>query len=188
MILGHFRLNPIEVNCFVFACPETREAILIDCGEWDTRIADFVRDNALNLSTIFVTHDHYDHTAGIPEAAAHFGAPVVSGVAQIEGRDVDRHVGPGDVIEVGHMQGRLADTSGHTPIGLSLIFEGTVFTGDALFAGSVGGTSNEDDYNLHLDNIRRDLFPLPADTLCHTGHGPSTTIGIEREFNPFFVS
>lgn len=187
MILGHFRLNPIEVNSFVFACPETREAVLVDCGEWDTRIADFVRDNDLKLATIFVTHGHYDHVDGIPAAAEHFNAPVVGGIDNAGGHAVDHLVGPGDELQVGNMRARLADTSGHTPIGLSLIFDGTVFSGDALFAGSVGGTKNEDDYHRQLENIRRELFPLPGNTQVHTGHGPSTTIAIEHEHNPFFV-
>jgi hydroxyacylglutathione hydrolase len=187
MILGHFRLNPIEVNSFVFGCPETGEAALVDCGEWDTRIAEFARDNELRVSTVFVTHGHYDHVDGIAKAAAHFGAQVVGGIPKAGTRVVDRVVGSGDELEVGSMRARIVDTSGHTPVGLSLIFEGTVFSGDALFAGSVGGTSNDEDYQRQLENIRRELFPLPGDYVVHTGHGPSTTIAIERTFNPFFV-
>ena len=72
MILGHFRLNPIEVNAFIFGCPETKEAVLVDVGEWDPRLPQFVEDMGLALTTIFITHDHYDHVAGLPEAAEHF--------------------------------------------------------------------------------------------------------------------
>jgi len=187
MILGHFRLNPIEVNAFIFGCPETKEAVLVDVGEWDTRLAEFVESEGLKLTTIFITHDHGDHVDGLPEAAAHFGATVIAGTEKPGGYAVDRVVGHGDEITVGNMTGKVVDTCGHTPVGLSLIFPGTVFSGDALFSGSVGGTNSPESYELQLENIRKNLFNLPAEYEVHVGHGPSTTIGIEREFNPFFV-
>jgi len=187
MILGHFRLNPIEVNAFIFGCPETKEAVLVDAGEWDQRLPQFVEDSGLSLTTIFITHDHGDHVEALPEAAKHFGATVISGTERPGGYQVDRVVGHGDEITVGNMSGRVVDTAGHTLVGLSLIFPGTVFSGDALFAGSVGGTSTPENYERQLDNIRKNLFTLPGDYEVHVGHGPSTTIGIERDHNPFFV-
>lgn len=189
MILGHFRLDVIEVNAFIFGCAKTREAVLVDVGEFDPRLPEFVEANRLKLTTIFLTHDHYDHVRGVPEARARFNATVMSGTEKPGGHETDTVVKPGDTIEVGAMTARVVDTSGHTPVGLSLIFENqkTVFSGDALFAGSVGGTSNKDDYEQQLANIRENLFCLPDDFEVHTGHGPSTTIGIERRFNPFFV-
>ena len=187
MILGHFRLNPIEVNAFIFGCPETKEAVLVDVGEWDPRLPQFVEDMGLKLTTIFITHDHSDHVAGLPEAAEHFGATVISGTERPGGYKVDQVVGHGDEVIVGKMTAKTVDTSGHTPVALSLIFPGTVFSGDALFAGSVGGTSSPETYEQQLENIRKNLFTLPGEYEVHTGHGPSTTIGIEREFNPFFV-
>lgn len=187
MILGHFRLNPIEVNAFIFGCPETKEAVLVDVGEWDTRLPEFVEAEGLKLSTIFITHDHHDHVGGLAEAAEHFGAKVISGTDQPGGYTVDRVVGQGDEITVGNMTGKVVDTSGHTPVGLSLIFPGTVFSGDALFAGSVGGTNSPENYEQQIENIRKNLFTLPGEYEVHVGHGPSTTIGIEREYNPFFV-
>ncbi len=187
MILGHFRLNPIEVNAFIFGCPDTKEAMLVDVGEWDPRLPQFVEDMDLKLTTIFITHDHADHVAGLPEAAKHFGATVISGTEEPGGYKVDRVVGHGDEVTVGKMTAKTVDTSGHTPVALSLIFPGTVFSGDALFAGSVGGTSSPETYEQQLENIRKNLFTLPGEYEVHTGHGPSTTIGIEREFNPFFV-
>lgn len=187
MIFGHFRLNPIEVNAFIFACPDTKEAVLVDVGEWDPRLPQFVEDMGLTLSTIFITHDHGDHVDGLPEAAKHFGATVISGTERPGGYKVDRVVGHGDEISVGKMTAKTVDTSGHTPVALSLIFPGTVFSGDALFAGSVGGTKSPEAYEQQLENIRKNLFTLPGEYEVHTGHGPSTTIGVEREYNPFFV-
>ncbi len=187
MTFGHFRLSVIEVNAFVLSCAETNEAVLVDCGEFDPRIPEFVEHHGLHLTTIFITHDHYDHVQGLRDAATHFGAMVVAGTESPGGYRADRIVKPGDTVQIGTLTGRVVDTSGHTPVGLSLIFPGRVFTGDALFAGSVGGTSNPEDYDRQLANIRNNLFPLPDDTLVHCGHGPSSTIGIEKRYNPFFV-
>lgn len=187
MIFAHFRLNVIEVNSFILGCPETREAVLVDCGEFDPRLAEFVEQHDLSLTAIFITHDHYDHVQGLRDAATHFGAMVYAGTARPGGYEADRVVGPGDVLQVGAMTGRIVDTSGHTPVGLSLIFSDRVFTGDALFAGSVGGTSNPEDHARQIELIRANLFTLPDDTLVHGGHGPSSTIGIEKRYNPFFV-
>lgn len=189
MIFGHFLLNIIEVNAFIFGCAQTREAVLVDVGDCDPRLAEFVDKNRLKLTTIFITHDHYDHVQGLADARKTFGATVISGVADPGGHEADIVVQHGDSIELGAMAGRVVDTSGHTPVGLSLIFDDqkTVFSGDALFAGSVGGTSARDDYDRQIENIRNNLFSLPDDFEVHTGHGPSTTIGIERRYNPFFV-
>jgi glyoxylase-like metal-dependent hydrolase (beta-lactamase superfamily II) len=184
---AHLRLNVVEVNSFVYACPKTREAVLVDCGEFDPRIREFVEQNQLGLKTIFITHDHYDHVQGLRDAATHFGARVVAGTSSPGSYTADRVVAHGDTVQVGALTGRVVDTSGHTPVGLSLIFPGRVFTGDALFAGSVGGTSNPEDYERQIANIRKNLFTLPDDTLVHGGHGPSSTIGIEKRYNPFFV-
>ena len=74
-----------------------------------------------------------------------------------------------------------------SPVGLSLIFDELVFTGDALFAGSVGGTTLEEDRLRQLENIRKNLFTLPDELIVCPGHGPCSTIGIERRYNPFFV-
>jgi glyoxylase-like metal-dependent hydrolase (beta-lactamase superfamily II) len=180
-------LNVIEVNAFIFACGETREAVLVDCGEFDPRLPEFVEKNGLELTVIFITHDHYDHMQGVREAARHFGAMVYAGTESPGGYRVDRVLAPGDTVQIGALTGRVADTSGHSPVGLSLIFPDRVFTGDALFAGSVGGTSTPEDYERQLANIRRELFSLPDDTLVHCGHGPSSTIGVEKRYNPFFV-
>jgi glyoxylase-like metal-dependent hydrolase (beta-lactamase superfamily II) len=187
MILGHFRLNPIEVNAFIYGCPRTREALLVDCGDFDPRLPEFVEAQGLRLTTIFITHEHWDHVQALPAAAKYFGAQVVSAIADPAGVAGVRVMTPGETVDVGDLTGRVVDTSGHTATGLSLIFPELVFSGDALFAGSVGGTTTPEDHARQLDNIRRNLFTLPDDTIVCPGHGPCSTIGIERRFNPFFV-
>ena len=186
MIVKHFLLNVHEVNSFIAADSETRDAMLIDAGDYDERIAEYLFDKGLNLKKIFITHDHYDHTEGIAEYMNQFHPELISGTSPIGGCDA-RIVKHGDQIQLGRLTGKIYSTPGHTPVGLSLALLGHVFTGDALFAGSVGGTSNPRDYDTQLAAIREHIFTLPGDTLVHVGHGPSSTVAIEKRYNPFFV-
>lgn len=187
MILKHFRLNPIEVNTFIFGCSETKEVMIVDLGEWDARIPAFVEAQGLTVTKLFITHDHHDHTDAVQDAVKHFKPRTISGTATPGGFPVDEVVGHGDTVTIGNLSGYVVDTSGHTDVALSLIFPGIVFSGDALFAGSVGGTSSPENYERQLENIRQHLFSLPDDFEVYVGHGPATTIGIERTSNPFFV-
>jgi glyoxylase-like metal-dependent hydrolase (beta-lactamase superfamily II) len=185
MIVKHFLLDEHEVNLFVAACPESREAMLIDAGVFDTRVLAFVEENRLRLAKIFITHDHYDHVDGLAGYAARSGAEIMCGSSPIGGCDA-RVVKHGDTIQLGNVTGTVYSTPGHTPVGLSLAFPGHVFTGDALFAGSVGGTSSKEHYDMQIAAIRKYIFTLPDDTLVHVGHGPSSTVAIEKKYNPFF--
>lgn len=187
MMHFHARLDINEANAFIAACPETKEALLIDAGEWNDEIAGFLEDNGLKLSAIFITHDHYDHTEGLRDALKYAGdVPVYAYKPMIEGLSTTQ-VKPGDKIHVGKRTGMLYHTPGHTPDGLTLVFPGHAYTGDALFNGSVGGTGNTADYDRQIAAIRDHIFTLPPETRVHSGHGPSTTVAIESQCNPFFV-
>ncbi|NUM54837.1 MAG: MBL fold metallo-hydrolase [Candidatus Hydrogenedentes bacterium] len=186
MIVKHFLLNVNEVNSFIAACPTTRDAMLIDAGDFDERVCAFLAENGLTLSKVFITHDHFDHTDGLSEYVKRFRAEVISGTSPVGGCGA-RIVKHGGEVRLGSLTGRVYSTPGHTPVGLSLAFPGHVFTGDALFAGSVGGTGSKENYDLQLDSIRKHIFTLPDDTLVHVGHGPSSTVAVEKKYNPFFV-
>lgn len=186
MILGHFLLNVNEVNAFVLGCSETKEAMLIDAGAYDEAVPSFVEAHGLSLGKIFITHGHFDHVAGLEEYVERFKAEVISASTSIAGCPCTQ-VGHGDSVQVGNLVGKVVSTPGHTPDGLSLIFPGQIFAGDALFAGSVGGTTNPEDYEQQLDHIRKNLFCCPGHYEVHVGHGPSTTVAIESSSNPFFV-
>ncbi len=166
-----------------------------------------VREHNLTVRAILLTHCHADHLAGVntlrsqlPEAAlwaprgeehmlrdaganlsAPFGMPVTAPAA-------DRLLGPGDVLALGDLSWDVLDVAGHSPAGLAYFCRaaGVAVVGDALFQGSVGrydfpGSSGE----RLLHNIRTQLLTLPAETVVYPGHGPATTIGHERQYNPF---
>jgi len=186
MTFRHFLTSANEGNAFVVACDQTSEAILIDVGEFEPEIASFVEEQGLRLVKVFITHDHYDHTGGLREVVRRYGAEVLAGRSRCGGCKAVQ-VDHGDELRVGTLVGRVLDTRGHTPDGRSLAFPGMVFTGDALFSGSVGGTGSSANANEQLDRIRKHIFSLPPETEIHTGHGPSSTVHIESRFNPFFV-
>ena len=171
---------------FVVACTETHKAILVDAASHDPRIPAFLKQKELTLEAIFITHTHYDHIGGLAEFVRTFSPTVYAGVASIEGIPAQK-VLHGKTISVGTINARVVALPGHTPEAIGLVFPDMVFTGDALFSGSIGGTANIHNKAVEIDAIRKHIFTLSDDTLIHTGHGPSSTVEIEKKHNPFFV-
>ncbi len=186
MIIGHFLLDANEANAFVLGCEATGEAALIDAGAADPRIARFLDTHGLRLTQILITHGHWDHVDGLAALLKTFPVAVYSYAGNVGGVATQR-LAHGDSVQVGELRGRVVHTPGHTPDGISFLFDGAAFCGDALFSGSVGGTSSEADNARQLAAIREHLFSLPDETEIFVGHGPSSTIGVERRYNPFFV-
>lgn len=187
MIVGHFRLEVNEANAFIVGCTETGEACLVDAGDNDPRFQLFLEAHDLQMTQILITHDHWDHVDGLQEVLDTFGAPPVYSFSGHPGGIATRKLDHGDPFNLGALEGRIVHTPGHTPDGISWILPGLVFSGDALFNGAVGGTASPELYQQQHDAIRQHLFPLPDHYEVHSGHGPATTIGLEKRFNPFFV-
>lgn len=170
-------------------------------------LAAAVGKRQLKLAAILLTHCHVDHLAGtpvlrakLPDAPlwaprdeAHMLADATENLSASIGTPVtapsaERLLAPGDTLELGELRWQVLDVGGHSPGGLAFHCPaaGVVLAGDALFAGSIGrcdfpGSSGE----RLLNNIRANLLSLPEDTVVYSGHGPTTTIGRERDTNPF---
>jgi len=183
MIFGHFLTQANESNAFVVACEETKEAMLIDVGALHPQLEDFLNRHGLRLTKVFITHDHYDHTGGLDEVVRRFGPEVYAGKTRAGGCKAHK-VAHGQELAVGRLTGTALATPGHTPDGVCIVFPGMVFTGDTLFSGSIGGTSNP---SQEIRHIKEHIFTLPPEYEIHTGHGPSSTVAIESQGNPFFV-
>jgi len=197
MILRQFMLDipMLETNAFILGDESSGQALLVDCGLYDPRFEAFLTAYDLTLTKVFLTHGHWDHVDGLAEVLKKFDVPVFGYEARIGGYEIAT-LAHGDEFGIGALKGHVVHTPGHTPDGLSLIFPpgpsdnphpGIVFAGDALFCGSVGGTSTQSDYDRQIAAIREHLLTLPGDYEIHVGHGPSSTIAAERDFNPFFV-
>ena len=174
--------DDLTVNSYVVFDPVTREAAAFDTG------ADCAGMLALdvNIRHVFLTHIHSDHIGDLDRLKQHTGAQVF-----VSAREPLAGIEPltdGREFQIGNLRVQPRRTSGHTRGGTSYVVTGLarrlIFTGDALFAGSMGGALV--DYREALQTNRENIFSLPADTVVCPGHGPLTTVGEEQQHNPFF--
>ncbi|MGP1447282.1 MAG: MBL fold metallo-hydrolase [Candidatus Limimorpha sp.] len=205
-----FCFNAFGENTYV-VYDETGECAVVDPGNSNAyeaqQLYDFFDENKLTLKTIFVTHGHIDHVAGMAVLKEKYGAEIIAhrdargyiqtadhqaamfgfgGVAKLPmpDREIEEH----EAVAVGRGFLEAIATPGHAEGSFSYYAEaeGVVFTGDALFCRSIGRTDFlGGDFDTLRDSIRRKLFTLPADTVVLSGHGEPTTIGEEKDFNPF---
>lgn len=180
----------LQANCYIVGCKETGEAVVIDPGGEAARIASEIVKRKLLVRYILNTHGHWDHTGGNDDLARMTKAPVL-----IHRADADSLTSPpsgflqeGRHISFGSWTLEVLHTPGHTPGGVCFAGPGVVFTGDTLFAGSIGRTDLPGgDYDALLQGVREKIFPLGETVRVYPGHGPATTIGEERRHNPFFA-
>ena len=190
MIVKRFAVGWLSTNCSVVGCEETREAAVIDPGMDSEReaepILDFIKQNSLHTKYIINTHGHPDHVAGNAIMKEATGAPILIHESNPEHVQADSKLHDGDTIQVGTIKLVVLHTPGHTKDGISLLGDNFVFTGDALFAGSVGRTDFlGGSYEELIQSIKTKLLSLPDSFKVYSGHGPPTTIGDEKLHNPF---
>ena len=182
-------VGPIHANCYIVGCKETREAVVIDPGGEVPRIVSELVKRNLTVRTILNTHGHWDHTGGNDELRKITRAPLMihPGDAPQLNQPPDAFLEEGQEVRFGTFCLRVIHTPGHSPGGVCLSGAGVVFTGDTLFAGSIGRTDLAGgDYGTLIQGVRRKLFCLGDEVRVYPGHGPSSTIGKEKAQNPFF--
>ncbi len=204
MIIKTLPVGPIMANCFIVGCQETMQAAIIDPGDEAEKILQSVADSNLEVKTIINTHGHFDHVSANKGIHAATNAPILIhaldapmlehisasaanwGLSAENSPVPDRTLDDGDTIVFGKITLNVLHTPGHTPGGISLFTEGHVFVGDTLFAGSIGRTDFPGgDFTTLKSSIQDKLFTLGDDVRVYTGHGPETTIGHEKQHNPF---
>ena len=193
-------------NSYLVEDEATHDAVIIDANLEPDLVIDVARRRGADVKAIVLTHTDLDHIAGLHELIEAFGpVPVAVHDAErhvvAEGRPLRREFGPiatkvdnvvplseGAQFRAGALTFEVLHTPGHSPGGVTLKIDGFLFTGDALFAGSIGRSdfANSDGEAL-LEGIRSKLLGQPDDLIVYSGHGPATTIGRERKTNPFLT-
>jgi glyoxylase-like metal-dependent hydrolase (beta-lactamase superfamily II) len=204
MILIRLIVGPLQVNCFILADEKTGDAVVIDPGDDAREILKVIADKGFRVRYVVNTHGHFDHVGAnraLKEATGaellihEADAPLMTsaaehsltfGIRSVSSPPADRYVRHGDVITAGEVALTVLHTPGHSPGGICLQEQGMVFTGDALFAGSIGRTDLPGGSLMTLiHSIKTSLMTLPDETKVFPGHGPVSTIGDERRENPF---
>lgn len=176
----------MTVNAYVLWDPENRGAAVFDTGADPAPLLEIIEREQLDVVGIFLTHSHADHIQALAALKQQLGVDAWSS-EQEPVRDT-RTFRPGDLFNAGRHFIRSRLTPGHSAGGTTFVIEGRLLsaaiTGDALFAGSIGGVRGN--YAEALAAIRHEILSLPDETIVCPGHGPMTTVGQEKESNPFF--
>ncbi len=201
MIFGSLIVGILNTNCYLLGCSQTGQAVVVDPGFEGEKIIREIRRLELQVKYIVNTHGHIDHISANSKLKEATGGLICLherdlplylnpsfgiSVAAEKQPDPDRLVAEGDRIVFGQAELEVLETPGHTEGGISLLGSGLVFTGDTLFAGSVGRTDLPGgNWEQLLQSIRRKLMVLPEQTRVYPGHGPDSTIIREKKANPF---
>lgn len=209
MEIDHLVLGDFETNCFcVRRGPEAKECIVIDAGMSAEVLIEHLKNNEYTPVAVILTHGHADHIAGVkllkdnyPEIKvvihkldSEMLVNPMTNLSMLTGNSIVHD--PADIvleheesIEYAGMKFDVIHTPGHTPGGMCLYCkdDGVIFVGDTLFAGSIGRTDFPGgNFDALISGVTEKLFVLPDDTKTYCGHGPATTIGREKNSNPFF--
>jgi len=204
VIIESLVVGPIMANCFILGCERTRKAAVIDPGAESAKILMKLATLQLSVECILNTHGHFDHVGANKKIREATNAPLMIhaadrpmlsflrqtaaqfGLSAEDSPQPDKLLQDGDILSVGDIRLQVIHTPGHTPGGVSFYTPDVVFVGDTLFAGSIGRTDFPGgDYDTLIRSIQKRLFPLGDHVTVYCGHGPETTIGRERRFNPF---
>jgi glyoxylase-like metal-dependent hydrolase (beta-lactamase superfamily II) len=209
MVFDSFVVGMLQTNCYLLGDEESHKAVVIDPGGDSKKIAQRLREKNLELMSILCTHAHFDHVmeAWLLRQLAHGEvvmhprdeallsdkmvgmAAVLKNSGDAAAFTVDRHVVEGDRIQVGSLFFQVIETPGHTPGHISFYMPANqmIFVGDTLFAGSIGRTDFPGgSYDQLIQSVREKIFPLPGETVVYPGHGPETSVELEKRTNPFF--
>lgn len=205
MIVECLTVGPLMENCYILGDEKTRSAAVIDPGDEAQRIVEKLAKKKLKCTHILLTHAHVDHISGINGVVEATGAKVYMhrgdslmlksapvqalafGMKPFLPPKVEKYLEDGEIIEIGELKVKVLHTPGHSSGGICFLVGNCIFVGDTIFQGSIGRTDLPGgNYNELINSIETKIFTLPDETTIYPGHGPETTVGYEKKYNPFF--
>jgi glyoxylase-like metal-dependent hydrolase (beta-lactamase superfamily II) len=183
-------VGPMDNNAYLVTCSATGETLLIDAANDAEVLINLVRRYAPNVSLIVTSHQHFDHWQALQAVAEATGAPTAAHEIDAEPLPVkpDRFLADGDTVQIGELTFSVIHLRGHTPGSVALVLDGPatggaaqLFTGDCLFPGGLGRTTQAADFDSLLAGVKTKIFDrFGDDTVIYPGHGDDTTLGAER--------
>ena len=203
IVVDRYELGPIGTNCYVVrASRDAADAVVVDPGGDAAELRLELARAGARCAAILVTHGHWDHLGGVADLAEETGASVYMAEGErallenlpdlvpagvvARGYTADTFLRGDETLELAGITFETLQVPGHSPAHLAFRADECLFSGDVLFAGSVGRTDFPGgSFETLKAGIKRVLWPLPADTVVYPGHGPVTTVGHEKRTNPF---
>jgi len=204
-MLKIFTVGPMEANCYILYNPDKREGLIIDPGAEGSHLIKFIKQEKISINYIVNTHGHPDHIGANRKIKEHTNAPILihqydapmlakSGSVlslifpvEFSSPPADTFIKDGDLIECAGMKLKVLHTPGHTPGGISLLIDDSIFTGDTLFSGSIGRSDLPGGSPQVLLNSIKKILSLDENLIVYPGHGPATTVSQELHSNPFIT-
>jgi len=200
MLIDRVVVGLLQTNSYIVFDKYSNKGVVIDAGGEPRKIMDRIREREIEIEGIYATHCHFDHILAVRELKEALGCKfyvhradeevlkrsvedveLYLGVSSFDPPKPDGYIDDGDEIRIGRNILKVLHTPGHTPGSVSYVFDGGVFTGDTLFAGSIGRTDMfGGDIELLVKSVVEKLFKLPDQYAIYPGHGPTSTIGIEK--------
>jgi hydroxyacylglutathione hydrolase len=180
-------MGEYPVNCYLLCCKVTGETAVVDTGANPKIIINKARDMGVRPNRVLLTHAHPDHAGGLEELSKAFDCPtyIDHKEPKPKGSDNFKIIKDGDELAIGKLKVKCIETPGHTVGGVSYLINESLISGDVIFAGSMGRANSS--WRDLFSSITQKVLRLPNDTGIFPGHGPCTTVGQEKEHNPFFI-
>ena len=197
-------VGPLFSNCYIVWDDDNKQGVIIDPGDDPDIILEKVKELNISIKYILATHGHFDHVGAVAPLKRELNVDFLAhegdlffiedgeksarswGIKIEQPPKPDRFINDGERIKVGGFELEVLHTPGHSPGGVSFLFDRMIFSGDTLFQGSIGRTDfRKGSFEVLAKSIKTRLYNLPDDTIVYTGHGPVTTIGDEKRYNAF---